>query len=631
MNSRLVIRRLGIDAIILLIIAFTLRFYAYWDWSLTNDELSAMLRTNYDSITALFKKGIWVDGHPALTQVFLYLWKKLAGNSVFLWRLPFVILSCLGTIYFYLFARKILHKNAALIALSILCTSQLFILYSQIARPYSIGFFFTMAFVYYWYDFISNPKLNRAFWFAIIYGVLGALSHYFASLCVLLIVLTSVFFIKKKAWSLYGLSILIMLVLYAPHLPITLNHLSIGGIAWLPTPQPDYIFLFLSYVFNESLLFKLIILSSIPIAVIVKLQVQFKKTIGLLSLFLVNYTIAHLYSIYKSPVIQHSVFIFSFPFFILFLTSFFHKNTSRKIIYPYCAIILIVGLFSLTYNANFYEGKPFANFKAVVEDALHAKYKYGEESMLILSNSNAPEYFDYYFEQHQDSLNYDIEQFSEWSDIVKARDLIEASSKEYILTGFANKPIPSEVHEYIKLKYPEIALKHRYFNSESIVYRKGKTGRKSIFSTNFLDFTTNNKWRVNSTYLIDSILNAKQVYSMTGEQEYLLTYRDTVKNLFKNNNASLTIKAKIKGLDHPNFQLVISVEREGENIQWRGTPAQAYLKKNEWAQFLTVFHKLERVKSEDLISIYFWNNNKQSALISDMEIINFEDSDYNYY
>src|SRR5688572_14049097 len=58
----------------ILLVAAILRFYHYSDWSLSNDELSALNRLRYDSFTEVMKHGVMLnDMHPPGIQAFLYI------------------------------------------------------------------------------------------------------------------------------------------------------------------------------------------------------------------------------------------------------------------------------------------------------------------------------------------------------------------------------------------------------------------------------------------------------------------------------------------------------------------------------------------------------------------------------
>lgn len=129
--------------ILILCVGFAMRFYHFSEWSLTNDELSALSRLQFDNLSSVIEKGVRLDDmHPMGVQVFLWYWTKFFGITPFAVRLPFVILGCLSLGLFYLIAKDWVGTNRALIALSIFACSQFPILYSQLARPYAPGLFF---------------------------------------------------------------------------------------------------------------------------------------------------------------------------------------------------------------------------------------------------------------------------------------------------------------------------------------------------------------------------------------------------------------------------------------------------------------------------------------------------------
>jgi hypothetical protein len=67
--------------------------FGIWDFSFTNDELSAVGRLRFDTFSELIEKGINVDGHPAGVQVFLWLWIKVFGISEISLRAPFILIG----------------------------------------------------------------------------------------------------------------------------------------------------------------------------------------------------------------------------------------------------------------------------------------------------------------------------------------------------------------------------------------------------------------------------------------------------------------------------------------------------------------------------------------------------------
>ena len=79
-----------------------LRFMDLGSFSLSNDELSAIVRLQVNSFSELIQLGVVkTDPHPAGVQIFLYCWTKLFGMSPFMIRLPFVLFGLLSLVLMY--------------------------------------------------------------------------------------------------------------------------------------------------------------------------------------------------------------------------------------------------------------------------------------------------------------------------------------------------------------------------------------------------------------------------------------------------------------------------------------------------------------------------------------------------
>ena len=67
-------------AVLVLLVAAVLRFYNYADWSMSNDELSALTRLQFDSFGEMIQKGVRDnDMHPMGVQSFLWVWTHWFG------------------------------------------------------------------------------------------------------------------------------------------------------------------------------------------------------------------------------------------------------------------------------------------------------------------------------------------------------------------------------------------------------------------------------------------------------------------------------------------------------------------------------------------------------------------------
>ena len=78
--------------IVVLAVAITVRFWNIGDMHFSNDELSALSRISYDSVSDVIEKGVMPDGHPLLVQIFLYYYVPLVGADDFFIKLPFLLI-----------------------------------------------------------------------------------------------------------------------------------------------------------------------------------------------------------------------------------------------------------------------------------------------------------------------------------------------------------------------------------------------------------------------------------------------------------------------------------------------------------------------------------------------------------
>ncbi|MEX2379491.1 MAG: glycosyltransferase family 39 protein [Vicingaceae bacterium] len=617
---------------LILFFGATIRFWRFWDWSLTNDELSTLIRSQYSTITEVVQKGVIPDVHPIFLEGFMHYWLTLFGDSVFAFRLPAVVASVMALYFFYKFAQALFNQKAATISLSIISTSYLFVTYSQIARAYSFGLLFTMAFTYFSIKVISKKSQLKDQIAMVIFGALGLITHYFTALTIFIIAISLLFYASKKHRKKFFILCISIAILYTPHLPITLSHLSKGGLGWLPTPSSGFIFQHLAYTFNSSTVWQITI-SLIPfigMAQAYRFNKIYKRQLIVLLVFLLTYLTGYFYSVFRTPVIQFSTLIFSTPFLILFICSFITTKVNRYIYTIILTFITITGAFSLIIKKDFYDTKKFSNFRDVSKTIIDWKGRYGN-NLISFSNANNTAYFDYYIKKSSTDVDFEIARFSSTEEIAKARDIIKLAKEEYISISFGNIAVPTEVYEFAKQKFPKTVKQNRYFNSEAILLSKAEINRKLIFETHALKINSN-EWNYNKDNLTDSsFYSSPKAYHLKRNDEYPFSYDSKVGRISSEKNRWINIELYFKSPDTCNLTLVVDVKRDGESIYWRGYETKAFYKKGEWPHFMTVWERPTFVHDEDDISIFIWNLNQVNCTLDDISIRNFADSDYNYY
>lgn len=298
-------------------LAAILRFWNLSEADFSHDELSALLRTRFDSLGELFQKAIKVDGHPALVQLFLYYWAPLFDYQEFWIKLPSVLLG-LGSILLVYCISILFHKGekGELFPVILMSFSELFIYHHQVARPYAYGAFFVSLAAYGYFAWFYKAKQNK---YLIIFGigaVLAAYTHYLALLSVLLMGLTALSrsWRNPKPWLFTGLGVLLA---FGPYLPLFWYQLNLGGVGqWLGPPEADWLFQFFHYLSNyltDSSLF--IGSSAILVGTLIVFYLKFWE--GWLW-FIGCFAIAFAYSILVNPVLQYSSLLFLSPFIFIY-------------------------------------------------------------------------------------------------------------------------------------------------------------------------------------------------------------------------------------------------------------------------------------------------------------------------
>ena len=131
-------------------LAAGLRFIDLFSLPLTNDETSALMRLNANSVSELLGTVVWNDGHPMLVQVFLWYWTKWFGTAVWVVKLPFLLCGLGSVVLMIQIGKRLGAAWAGLLAAAMLATLQFPLMYSEIARPYAPGLLLSLWAFFVW-------------------------------------------------------------------------------------------------------------------------------------------------------------------------------------------------------------------------------------------------------------------------------------------------------------------------------------------------------------------------------------------------------------------------------------------------------------------------------------------------
>ena len=469
--------------LLILCTASALRFYRLGDFSLSNDELSALVRTEYSSFSELLDKGIRVDAHPAGVQVFLYYWTGVAGTSEFALRFPFALAGVVSVYVLFLLGRRWFGTTCGLVAAGALAVTQLPLLYSQLARPYAPGLLFTLLAAYWWTRLLFPKDRDRLspLWTAVAFGLslaACAYTHYFSMLSAGLIAFGGLPFLGKKSWRPYLGGCLLSVALFLPHLGIFFRQLSYGGVGeWLGKPRPGYFRKFLDFSFNYTEWFEYLF----AVICLVSAALYYRSIrrpllyVICLAWFLLPYFIGHWYSVHVNPVLQYSTLLFAFPWLLVFLSGFLDEEKTRPYKAILVAILLAAGIFTLV-QQQYFTRNHFGVFSGLVSRTLDWEKQHGRENMTTVYNVNSPKYVGYYFNKFHATpwaVQYNV---ADDSSLARFRDVVDSSRTSYFVYGWSTIRNYPEAIELVRQHYPGRAARDTFFNSAVYLFGRDTTG-----------------------------------------------------------------------------------------------------------------------------------------------------------
>ncbi|MBO4574325.1 MAG: glycosyltransferase family 39 protein [Bacteroidales bacterium] len=479
------VRRYRYDRVLLwliLIVSAVLRLWQLGSVPFMHDEFSALGRTCFDNFHDLIREGVMLgDSHPAGTQVLLYILVKIFGWNAFWLKLPFALMGVASVYLVYVIANQWFNRNVGLVSAALVSVSELFLFYSQLARPYSPGLFFILLFVYYWNRILFDKReigLITCFGFAVS-AFLAAEMQMFSMAEAGLIALSGLLFLKKvdkNRRKAYLWSCVAAVVLYLPTLPIFYYQLfvygSIGG--WLAKPAPAFLTDFLKYSLNYSNLFIFTMLIVALLPLIVGSRKSDKKLairICCLVWFVLPLALAWAYSLLKEPILQYSTLIFSFPFLIILVFSYFNTRISVKTMAIVIGFVLLTGITSLVIDRQYFNQVYHQGFDQIAVEMRKAQENYGD-SIAFVSYSDRT--FTNEFYQNKAGIK-NAKFYCEDDKIFDYQSFIINQDAEYLGVGLADHAdMPWELSAVAE--YPYLIQENTWFTTRYLTLGKTDNG-----------------------------------------------------------------------------------------------------------------------------------------------------------
>lgn len=433
-------------ALLFLFVLFAGVFLRTYDWlaiPFTHDEFSALFRTGYDSFGELIRKGVKNDVHPAGIQVLLNYWIAMVGDQPHLVKLPFLLCG-LGALYLtYRLGCFWFHQTAGIVAATLVASIQPMVMYSQIARPYMSGIFLVLLAVWGLSRYLTTPYHRWVPYLCWILGAIGAAyNHYFSLLTVAVIGLLGFLIVPGRHLKSYLLSGFLIVLGFAPHIPITLTHLEMEGLGWLGAPDKTFFLDFLGYITHYSLLLQTVWLGLLILGFWFHLRVRESTDYRirnfrylLIGALVIPALIGFWYSNAVAPVLQFSSLVFGLPLLFIAGASLL-PNFSVKWLWGLVVLLMIIHSYTLIAKRHHFRLLYQNRYKAT-RTTLKADIKqYGSDKLTALLSLD-PKIQNRWIKQSPLLRKAQIKTLFNTS-LTYIEDTLRKKDKPYLVLGFAD-------------------------------------------------------------------------------------------------------------------------------------------------------------------------------------------------
>lgn len=601
--------------VLILLVAAALRIYDFWDFSLSNDELSALARLNFDSFGELIMEGVRIDGHPPAAQVILWLMTHWFGDSVFVVRLPFVLAGILAVYFVFRTAQEWVSTSAGLLTSAVFAGLSFPILYSRIARPYALGMLFVAMAAFFWIR-ILKEKGNKSDYVGLAISLaLCAYSHYFAGLVAALLAVFGFLIVRGSTLKKLALSLMGSFLIFVPYLPIFKHQLNLGGVGqWLGPPENDWLWQHIDFAFNESFFVMILVAAAGIAGFILSIDRKNFTRNGLpFLLFLAPFLVGSAYSTYINPVLQNSTLLFSFPFLLIFILSGWDDR--RKEIASITSLILLISVsFSTIAEKKFYQTDQFGVFKELAEHISKWNAEVDGEAVLI-GDYNASFYIHYYLDRI-DTLEMNLYRVTDEKGMAKLKSIVDTSTAEYIIYSWSTLNQASETEEIIKHRFPIEFKRETYFNSEAVMFARGKKPEADAA----FEFIKSENWNLNINKMVQDSTGIKKIM-VDSESPFGPSFTADIRSLKDRELTTVNVFIEYEHLsDSSTVQMVYEQSNDSGGYAWE---SDAFSRQHgssapDWSVFQYRLNLAEDTLG--LLKVYPWSASGEAFEVTNMEI-----------
>ena len=616
--------KISTNHLILLLIVIAgalLRSYHLLEIPLTHDEFSVLFRTGYDSFSELIDQGVRVDGHPAGVQVFVNYWVGLFGESAAAVKIPFILFGIFSILLVYKLGDEWFNPSVGLLSAAFVSCLEYTVMYSQIARPYMSGLFFSLLMVYAWQRYLFSPGKRPLAWLSlyVIASAFCAYNHYFSLMFAAIVGVSGLLFINRRRLITYVIAGVAIFGLFIPHLSIFLQQFSEKGVeGWLGKPGNDFILEYVGYIFH----FSPIVYGLVAIIVIAGIRLQhgqhiLKNKFLYISLawFSIPILVGFFYSRYVNAVLQYSGLIFTFPFF-LFIVFGNLPDLKKSIKYLAIPLICLSLILTLIYERQYYSLFYQSRFKHLITETDKSIREYGAENCLVIMDSHK-KISDYYYEKLD--IRFEHLHYDDFSDRKEFINLLRNSDAKYLSLAVDSETdlaLPGVIMHY----YPNMITKKDYYGGNYYLFsRVQSSGEPCRFiSRNGFNGEAPGWSTAGDSLLVDTAgISGKPAYMMTGAQEWSPTFSYPLRDLVSKKNDLIDVSVSILNSDSLNHSLLV-LELRGKSglVDWTASHFPDYDPGNgEWYTVHHTFRATQNLRRKNLyVNVYIWNKDKITFL-----------------
>jgi len=594
-------------------IGAALRLWQYHAFSFSNDELSALSRLGYDSIRDLVMGGVRPDGHPAAAQVVLWYGARWFGDSEAVVRLPFVLAGIGAVWYAFRMGRAWAGISAGLLVAAAMASLEFPLLYSRIARPYALGMLFSTMTAYHWIRVMRGTHSTWNLLMLALSLALCAYTHYFCGLTAAVMALIGTLTLKGDVLRGYLYALGGAVVLFLPHLPVTLHQLSMGGVPWVGVPQEEWPLEHLHHVMNGSWAV-LGILAALGLAgwVVFRPKRDWMQWLLPLVLFAVPLLVGFFYSRHVSPVLQHSVLLFSFPFLLMFLFSGWDDSrpwfTSAAV-----AVVLGVGIFSTVLQRDFFGKEHFGVFRELADKALEWHGRHGD-GLLLVADVNHSSYLDRYLDRTDGrGLRFHQYRIAEGDGIIRLKELMADTLRTHLAYAWSTINQPAEIERAIREEFPVEVENETHFNSGVRLFRRGAPMHRVLSA---FTFGNDDGWQCDTVQVgVDTLGN--RWFMLNAEHPYGPAFSSNVESV----GVGVTVFVEMALPDTLAEVLLVFEQWSGDDrYVWESRPVHTQIRQGGTGWAVADFGLSPQKDKSDVMKIYAWTVSGAPVRVLRMEV-----------